>query len=145
MPKTPTPGDAVALLQDALATGHTVLLSLSAPPRVNRTPPLATTCRRAFGLTLAEALVFAELLAHGQSERGPLQDAMSHNGTRAPTTKSLSVLMCKLRRKLAVHGITIDLLWGQGYALAGGARARAHEILAAHGETAIEQAALMPD
>jgi hypothetical protein len=91
MPKPSTPATAVDMLTKALAAGHTVLLSLAAPPRVNRTPPLVTACRRAFSLTLTEALVFAELLENGQVEREPLQDAMSHGGTRSSTTKSLSV------------------------------------------------------
>jgi hypothetical protein len=116
------------MLTKALSEGHTVLLSLAAPPRVNLVPPLVTACRLRFSLTLAEAAVFVELLERGQVEQEPLQDAMSRSGNRG-TAASLRVLITKVRRKMAVHDIAIGLLWGQGYSLAEENRVRARKLL----------------
>ena len=133
MPKTST-NAAVAAIQNALAAGHTIQLSLGAPPHIDRTPPLATACRLRFDLTRAEAMVFAALLERGAAERKTLRAVMSSsNGNPAPSDESLSMLVGKLRRKLIDHNIAIGVLWGQGYAIPAGDRARARELLAEFG------------
>jgi hypothetical protein len=131
MPKPPTPAtsDAVELLQRALSQGCNVVLSLAAPPHVNRTPPLIASCRLRFGLTRAEAVILVQLLERGHVEREPLRAAMARDGSPAVTSKNLSVVASTLRRKMAAHGVVINTLWGAGFTLDEAARARVRKLL----------------
>lgn len=144
MPKTSTSA-AVKALQNALAAGHTVTLTLGVPPHIDRTPLLATACRQVFGMTRTEAMVFVALLERGHAERETLQAVMSSsNGNPAPTDESLSMIVGKVRRKLASHGVTIGVLWGQGYIVGEGDRVRVRKLLAEYGQNA-EPASVSPD
>ena len=81
MPKTSVPAarEAVALLQDALAAGHAVTISLAVPPRVDRTPAQVATCCLAFRLTEAEARILVALAEHGY---GAKEDCRRHGSPR---------------------------------------------------------------
>jgi len=139
MPKTST--DAVELLQAALAAGHAVVLSLAAPPHVDRVPPLVTTCGLIFGLTQAEARVLVELLEHKHVGREALQAVASRDGTKSRT---LGVVICRLRQKLEPHGVAIDTLWGTGFRLTEEARGKIRQLLIAHGADIIDAATPSP-
>ena len=95
MPKTSATREAVALLQDALAAGHAVTISLAAPPRVDRTSALVATCCLTFGLTEAEARVLVALTEHGYAGKEDLLATMSLTARcRRPTLWTWSFADC---------------------------------------------------
>jgi hypothetical protein len=134
MPKAPVPAarEAVTLLQDALAAGHAVTISLAAPPRVDRTPALVAACCLTFRLTQAEARILVALAEHGYGAKEDLLAAMSPHGQ--PKIDTLGVAICRLRQKLKSHDIAVETVWGQGYKLNENARARVRARLAAASE-----------
>jgi DNA-binding response OmpR family regulator len=42
----------------------------------------------------------------------------------------VDVYICKVRKKLAVHGIDIETAWGHGYFLTDDAKAKLRELMA---------------
>jgi Transcriptional regulatory protein, C terminal len=132
MQKTSRPAisEAVALLQDALAAGHAVTLSLNAPPRVDRAAPLVAACCLAFGVTQAEARVLVELTEHSFVAKENLLAAMSPHGR--PKTGTLNTAVCRLRQKLQPHGIEIVTVYGLGFQLNENARGRLRQLLPDH-------------
>lgn len=130
MPKTSATREAVALLQDALAAGHAVTISLAAPPRVDRTSALVATCCLTFGLTEAEARVLVALTEHGYAGKEDLLATMSPHG-KVPKTNTLDVVICRLRQKLKPHDIAVETVWGQGFRLTEDARDRVRRLAAA--------------
>jgi len=51
-----------------------------------------------------------------------------HRSDGGPLDKMISVLICKLRRKLQGTGITIETVWGQGFRLPEASRRRIAEL-----------------
>jgi hypothetical protein len=132
MPKTaalPATADAIALLANALAAGHSVTLSLATEPRVIRAPPAITTCCLRFGLTPSEARVLLPLLEHGFVGNADLHHAMSRDGYTVSDIKTLRVVICKIRQKLAACGIRIITVWKAGYRLDEKDRGKIREML----------------
>src|SRR5262245_27677942 len=82
-------------------------------------------------LSRNEGRLLARLLLHECSTRGDLCAAVA-SGTRSIAPGSFGPLLLALRRKLAVHGVGIDNVYGVGYALAKNARKRIHKLLAKH-------------
>lgn len=52
--------------------------------------------------------------------------ALLPNG--GPEPKIIDVFICKMRRKLRSHGITIETVWGRGYRLPAESKKRLEEI-----------------
>jgi DNA-binding response OmpR family regulator len=132
----PSDNDAIALLKAALAEGHAVTFSLTAPPRIDRARlelSLGVTCCLEFGLTLAESRAFVALLKHECLTKPELHAAIARDGAPATDAKVVGVTIHWLRKKLSHRGIEIISIYGVGYKLARGARARARELLAEHG------------
>jgi len=129
----PSAGDAVELLKAALAEGHTVVLSLTSPPRImsSSEPPPVVSCCEKFGLAPTEGRAFVALLKHAHVSKENLHAAISGND---PTTdiKIVGVTIHGMRKKLLRHGIEIVSLYGFGYRLGHGSHARARELLAGH-------------
>ena len=130
----PSAGDAVELLKAALAAGHSVVISLTSPPRImsaSEPPPVVTCCEK-FGLAPTEARAFVELLKQSHVSKENLHAAISGSG---PTTdiKIVGVTIHWLRKKLLPYGIEVVTSYGYGYRLGQNSHARARELLAGHG------------
>ena len=111
----PATSEAVELLTRALSEGHTISLSLAAPPRVVQPPAPATACGLKFGMTPSQARILLALMEHGCVGREDLHGAMSVDGNAMSTIKTVDVAVHHMRRKLAGHGIEIETVWGVGY------------------------------
>lgn len=90
--------------------------------RLNRELQDATE-RERFGfhgvaeLTEKEAEVVEVLARHGQASKARIYDAIYGLclDQDRPEPKIVDVFVCKVRKKLAPHGIEIGTLWGRGY------------------------------
>jgi hypothetical protein len=120
------------LLREAVAEGF--LLAMPAPDwppgsrvelRMPTMPPLrakevgrlTTTFCRMFGLTSTESRAFTEILRRTDVTKEQIHSAMSDESPPRSHVKIVDVIMCKMRRKLRRHNITIETLWGRGYAM----------------------------
>jgi hypothetical protein len=103
-------------------------LTASAPQNIE-SPLVATFCLL-FKLTRAESRVLVTLMEPGHVSRDALHVAIAD--TRDPVTKVkiVGVVVCRLRQKLARHGIEIATLHGQGFILEKTAREKIHQLLA---------------
>lgn len=75
------------------------------------------------GLTGKEGKMLGALMRREMQSKDSLWMALY--GTRVddgPEIKIIDVFVCKIRKKLARFGITIDTIWGQGYRLPPGMR-----------------------
>jgi hypothetical protein len=116
------------LLKEAAARGHLVIVRAAPPSQVDPQAPLFVACVGAFGLTVAESRVLLELMQHQYVSRQGLHDAIGGRGK----SNNVDVVVCRMRRKLAPHGIEIVTVWGSGFRLAEGARDRIRKLLAKH-------------
>ena len=71
-----------------------------------------------WGLTPAETRIVCALMARDVCSKEHLL-AVAHDGRtdEPPEIKIVDVFICKVRKKLVPHGITISTLWGAGYRL----------------------------
>src|SRR5262245_40323542 len=118
----------VELLQEAKSRGHLVILRASPPSHVDAKAPLLIALNRLFGLSPAEGRALAELMEHQHVSRQALHAAMAHDGTPVSQIKTVDVIVCKLRRKLAPHHIEIVTIWGLGFRLADGGYERIRKL-----------------
>lgn len=84
------------------------------------------------GLTPHEARIFLSLLKRDVCSKEQLLNAaydLLHDGD-LPGIKIIDVFICKIRKKLKPHGISISTIWGQGYYLDAEARQRASDMIA---------------
>jgi len=102
---------------------------LTAPPRRSESS-LVAVCSLLLKLTPAESRAFVKLLKHDFVSREELHAAVSHN----TESNIVDVTIYKLRKKLALHGIKIDTIWGQGFRLRENARDKIRKVLAEYGE-----------
>jgi DNA-binding response OmpR family regulator len=127
-----TADEIIELLRSAVKTGRVVIVpSTASPAGAPPLPPIAIL----FGLTRAENGMLTELMEHGYVPREQLHAATAVAGVPLSTIKTVEVHICHLRRKLAVHGVTIETVWGRGYQLTDAARERIRELLVAHDVT----------
>jgi two-component system, cell cycle response regulator CtrA len=70
-----------------------------------------------FGLTGAEARVFAHLASRDFATKQSLMLALYGDRPEEPEIKIVDVFVCKLRKKIARFGVSIETVWGQGYRL----------------------------
>jgi hypothetical protein len=115
-------------LQTAVDQGRTVVL-IPGPAKITPPPPpprkrdemalIAVLCLL-FELRRGEGLMLAKLMACDYCTQAELHNAANCDKTIAPST--MNVLICKLRKKLAVHNIEITTLYKLGYGLRRAAR-----------------------
>jgi DNA-binding response OmpR family regulator len=112
--------------------------ALTAPPlRSNNESSLVALCSQLLALTPAESRVFVRLLKHAFVSKEDLHAAMSSDGKPTTGVKIVDVVISRLRRKLAPHGVELNTVYGQGVRLADGTRDRIRKILAEYGEEII--------
>ena len=76
------------------------------------------------GLSPRETEILGLLVARESIRRDVLMMALYGHRSDPPGTGVLSVYLCRLRRKLAPHGLTIESGWGQGWRLTPEMKAR---------------------
>lgn len=79
------------------------------------------------GLTQTEAVVLATIQASpdGASKNRIFNAVYALRGDREqPEIKIIDIFVCKLRKKLAAHGIGIETVWGWGYRMSRESRER---------------------
>jgi two-component system cell cycle response regulator CtrA len=82
-------------------------------------------------LTGSEGRMFGVLMARDLATKLQLHEAVG--GGRidgGPQAKIVDGFICKMRRKLAPFGISIETRWAEGYFLTPGVKARARELIA---------------
>ena len=79
----------------------------------------------AFGLTSAEAKIFALLLKRDQVSREAAMVALYEDGGPDIEINIINVRVCTMRAKLKPFGIGIETVWGVGYRMSPEAKARA--------------------
>lgn len=80
---------------------------------------LKHACARYFRTSPIEAAMVAFLLKRTEVTKAQLHQVIEQNrpkGRDEPTEeKIVDVMICKLRKKLKIHGIIIETMWGMGY------------------------------
>lgn len=82
-----------------------------------------------FLLTKNEAVIFGLLLKNKLVLRSSMMGALYPLEQDEAEIKIVDVFVCKMRRKLAPHGITIETQWGQGYFMGAASKAAAQGLL----------------
>jgi DNA-binding winged helix-turn-helix (wHTH) protein len=124
-------GEVAELLNEAAARGHLVIVRTSPPPDNARTP-LLLTLNQIFQLSPAEGRALVALMEHGHVSRQAIHAAMSGDGNPVSKTKIIDVVVSRMRRKLAPHGLAIVTIYGLGFKLGEGAHDRIRRLLAEH-------------
>ena len=83
-----------------------------------------------FKLSKSEERIFSILLRQGYVSRSSILDFLYlERDEDEPYEKILDVFVCRLRKKLGKYGISVQTVWGQGYALTKQMRQKAYEVL----------------
>jgi DNA-binding response OmpR family regulator len=114
------------LLKEAAARDLLVVIRAVPPSHVDPQAPLLVACSEALGLTVAESRMLLTLQRQQYVSRRDLHDAIGSKGK----TNNVDVVVCRLRQKLAPHGIAVATVRGQGFRLADGARKKIRKLLA---------------
>lgn len=69
------------------------------------------------GLSKSEAKIVSAIVRHGTISKSGLYFALYGNADDAPEPKVIDVLMCKIRKKLGLHGISVVTHWGSGFGM----------------------------
>jgi hypothetical protein len=77
---------------------------------------LEPECAR-FGLTRTEWALFQSLSRRAMANYDQMMAVLDNGATEAPSLKLLNVHVCKMRKKLALHGLAVHNIWGVGYRL----------------------------
>lgn len=88
------------------------------------TRELDDTVRPAFGLTQDEGRVLAALMRWQIVGKQQLMALLYGHRDDPPGAKIIDQYIMRIRRKLKPHGIVIDTVWGEGWALDEAARAK---------------------
>lgn len=75
----------------------------------------AMNLQRLFGLTPKEAELLAAFADGRPRTKDSLMAVVYGGAMDMPETKIIDVFVCKIRRKIAGTGISIETLWGSGY------------------------------
>lgn len=78
----------------------------------------------ALRLTRQEAVVFLAIFHREFISRDGLFALLYGHMPSPPTWDCISVFLCRLRAKLARHGVAIETVWGQGYRMTADAKAK---------------------
>ena len=94
--------------------------------------------QRRMSLTRKEAAVVSILLSRESASTGAILSSLYADrvGSETPDPKIVDVFVHKTRKKLADYGITIDTIWGTGYALTSASKQRIREMLEQPAEAA---------
>lgn len=85
-----------------------------------------------WGLTGSEARLFGALLEREMVTKDAAMSALYRDhGDDEPEVKIVDVFICKIRKKIAVFGLTIETIWSVGYRLSPESKALAREMIAA--------------
>jgi hypothetical protein len=94
------------------------------------------SCQRVLNLTPLEAGFMLVLLKRDEADKETLhyvietQRAMRRADNPETTDKKMvDVIICKMRKKLAKHGVTITTIWGKGYFISEEGRAILEKLL----------------
>jgi len=124
------------LLKRAVDQGQVVLVSVPSPllpPRTKAELAAVAICRQQLKLTPAEGRAFMKLVGQDNVTREELHAAICSDAQ----IKIVDVIISKLRKKLARHGIKIETLWATGYALHKTGRDKIRKIFVEYGEEII--------
>jgi DNA-binding response OmpR family regulator len=102
---------------------------------------------RQMKFTRLESRIFLVLIRRGQASREQLHDAVEANrGYPDETTqeKIVDVVVCKLRKKLAPHGLILSTVHGQGYEMADAHREKAWQLIKGEPTCQQEQSSTTP-
>jgi DNA-binding response OmpR family regulator len=116
----------IARLTDRIAVLEAENADLRAALRPARMLP------RVLGLAPQSVRILVALARTGSATRRQLHTAMMADrpADDGPADKAVSVLMCRIRRVLRLHGITIVVVWGQGYRVPADDLARLRGLIA---------------
>jgi two-component system cell cycle response regulator CtrA len=82
------------------------------------------------GLTPTEARLFGLLVSREQATKAQMLAAIEKPGADdAPEIKIVDVLVCKVRKKIALFGLSIETVWGHGYRMPPLSRERAKALI----------------
>jgi two-component system cell cycle response regulator CtrA len=84
-----------------------------------------------FSLSRTETAVLGILLANPHPRRTAFMAAIYGNRLDPPCDKVIDVVISKMRKTLAPHGITINTDWGSGYSMPEPSKARARQLMEA--------------
>lgn len=100
-------------------------LGLSAPA------DFQACCRLAFGMSKSEASILSVLIARPMAPYELLLEALPRGFVPSDdrTMGNVSVHVCRMRRRLAEHGIGINTVWGFGFSIDPAGRARASALI----------------
>jgi len=118
-------------IQKAVDQGQIVFARPPAPPplRDRDEASLAAALCLSFKLGRSEGQMLAKLMTCDYATQKDLHVAASRNNQKVALS-SVRVLVCVLRKKLAVHNIEITALWKLGYGLCKEAREKIYRQLA---------------
>jgi DNA-binding response OmpR family regulator len=151
--RTPS-GDIYEILREALASGSIVEIPKDDwPPgsqRASRTAfngtpyesdeVLKLGCARVFKATKLEAAFLSVMLKRNEVTKAQLhiviEQCRASEHRDETDVKMVDVIICKLRKKLTPHNITIETVWGIGYLIPVAARERAMTMLFNHQQDA---------
>lgn len=140
-------GELYEMLNDAIAVGTIVELPKDDWPvgsqRTSRTvfygtpleheTALVCACARTFKTSPLEAAMLALLLRRNEATKDQLHTVIEQNrptmGKEPVDQKMVDVMICKLRKKIKPHGVTIDTMWGIGYHMTSENRERCSALL----------------
>lgn len=94
---------------------------------------MRAACARVFKASPLEAGMLALMLRRNEVTKEQLHTVIEQNrGDKDPTDpKMVDVMICKLRKKLLLHGIKIETMWGTGYLIDATGRRHAIDLLSA--------------
>ena len=94
---------------------------------------LKFACVRFFKASRMEAAILSQMLRRNEVTKQQLHTAIEQNRATKnqdeTDPKMVDVMICKLRKRLKPHNITIDTMWGIGYAISAVNRDRTFTIL----------------
>lgn len=83
------------------------------------------------GLTPQEERIFLMLLRRDACTKEQLMNGAydHHHEGDLPHIKIIDVFICKLRKKMKIHDVAINTLWGRGYSMSPAAKQRATAMI----------------
>ena len=80
---------------------------------------------RVFGVLMKREVATKEMIMQGLYSHRPQDDEVE--------IRIVDVFICKIRKKLAPHGVAIETVWGHGYRLTQDTKAKVRGIMAQEG------------
>lgn len=107
-----TPAQQIARLQEQLDDALYQIRLLKGEPQ-----PFELMTR--LKLTKTEAQIVQVLMARGRATKEAIYQVIysDRHSDEQPGDSLIGVLVCRIRKRLQPHGVTIETLWGVGYAM----------------------------